>query len=99
MQQESEKKRNHRTGSKPVEDLIDTYGVLVGWKSQDLHDRIILRVQSVRKPPPHTEDDVHHSVYMLDKNQAVQLGHYLFQVSGQTKPSARPGLLARLFGR
>ena len=77
----------------------DHYGALVGWKSEDLHDRIILRMQFVHKPPPHTREDVHQSVLVLDKNQAVLLGNYLFELTGQTRPKPRTSWLGRMFGR
>lgn len=77
----------------------ETYGALVGWKSSDFHDKIILRMQIVTKPPPHAPEDIHQSVVVIDKNQAVQLGHYLYRVSGQTPPRAKPGWLQRFFGK
>ena len=80
-------------------DPVESYGALVGWKSDDLHDRLILRMQIVHTPPPHTREDVQHSVLVMDKNQAVQLGHYLFQVTGQSLPKPRRSWLSRFFGR
>lgn len=73
------------------------YGALVGWKTDDLHDRIILRMQTVTTPPPHRREDVIQSVIVIDKNQAVQLGNHLFEVSGQSKPAPRLSWMARLF--
>lgn len=78
---------------------VESYGALVGWKAEDLHDRIVLRMQFVHKPPPHCREDVHHSVLVIDKNQAVQLGNYLFQITGQTKPTSRPSWFGRLIGK
>ncbi|WP_271078686.1 hypothetical protein [Aurantiacibacter sp. MUD61] len=75
------------------------YGALVGWASSQAGDRISLRMQSVTKPPPHERDDVHSHIYLMDRNQAVQLANYLFEISGQSRPSRRGrGLFARLFG-
>lgn len=75
------------------------YGALVGWVSHPFGDRLSLRLQSVNKPPPHTREDVHSQVYVMDRNQAAQLANYLFEMSGQTGPSRRGrGLFARLFG-
>lgn len=85
--------------SQSTSDRVESYGALVGWKSDDLHDKLVLRMQIVHKPPPHTREDVQHSVLVLDKNQAVQLGTYLFQVTGQTMPRPRSSWLSRLFGR
>jgi hypothetical protein len=67
----------------------DRYGVLVGWTTQDLGERLILRVQTVTKPPPHTAEDVASTVVLLSKTQAVQLGNNLFRVSGETAPARR----------
>lgn len=75
------------------------YGALVGWTSTNQGDRLTLRMQSVSKPPPHSSADVHSHLYLMDRNQAVQLANYLFEITGQSKPEARDrGLLARLFG-
>ena len=80
-------------------DRVESYGALVGWRSENLNDRLILRMQIVHKPPPHDREDVQHSVLLMDKNQAIQLGHYLFQVTGQSKPKPASSWLGRLFGR
>jgi len=75
------------------------YGVLVGWTTQDLGARMILRLQTVTKPPPHTPEDVNSTVFLLSKNQAVQLGNNLFQASGQTAPAKKKrSWLDRLLG-
>lgn len=79
------------------EDPRESYGALVGWKSDDLYDRIILRLETVTTPPPHRREDITKSVIIVDKNQAVQLGNYLFEISGQTKPPRRLSWFARLF--
>ena len=77
----------------------DDFGALVGWTSTRSGDRLTLRLQSVRTPPPHEKGDIDSRLYMLDQNQAAQLANYLFEMSGQSKPSRRErGLLARLFG-
>ena len=65
----------------------DRYGVLVGWTIQDLGARLILRLETVTKPPPHTADDVASTVLFLSKSQAVQLGNNLFRISGETAPA------------
>lgn len=75
------------------------YGALVGWTSSRNGDRLMLRLQSVTRPPPHGADDVHAHSYMLDRNQAAQLANYLFEISELTPPDTRGrGLMARLFG-
>ena len=64
----------------------DGYGALVGWTSEDLGERLVLRMQSVAKPPPHSAEDVRSFHFLMDKQQAVQLGNYLFRVTGETAP-------------
>lgn len=71
-------------------------GALVGWTSQDLGDRIVLRLENVTTPPPHGRKDVQCATLLLNKQQAALLGEYLFKASGQTSPR-RPGLIQRLF--
>ncbi|MEJ2409751.1 MAG: hypothetical protein P8Y58_01625 [Novosphingobium sp.] len=79
--------------------MKESSGVLVGWRSQDLGNRLVLKLQLVQKSSPHGSRDVHTEFVVMDKNQAVQLGNYLFRVTGQTPP-AKPArrLLARIFG-
>ena len=67
----------------------DDFGVLVGWTSQDLGDRIILRLQSVRSSKQRAANDVHNFRYYISMDQAPLLGNYLFQVSGQSAPRRR----------
>ncbi len=75
----------------------DDHGALVGWSAQDLGGKLTLRMQSVTKPPPHTGADIHSFLYVMDRNQAVQLGNYLFEIIGQTPPRKRKkGWLDRL---
>lgn len=75
------------------------HGALVGWTSTRAGDRLALRLQSVTKPPPHNAGDVESQTYLMDRNQAVQLANYLFEISGQSKPSRRGrGWLTRMFG-
>lgn len=75
------------------------YGALVGWSSTPFGDRIALHVQSVTTPPPHKLEDVQTKIYLMDRNQAVQLANYLFQL-GDTAPPEKKGrgFFARLFG-
>ena len=75
------------------------YGVLVGWVSQALGNRVSLHMQSVAKGPPHKGEDVQTQVYLMDKNQAAQLANYLFEIANTTPPDTRRrGVIARLFG-
>jgi hypothetical protein len=75
------------------------YGALVGWRSEQVGDRVTLHMRCVTSPPPHEARDVHSHVYMMDRQQALQLGNYLFEIAGETKPDRRGrGWWARLFG-
>jgi len=77
----------------------DSYGALVGWTSEDLGPRMVLRLQSVTKPPPHEDEDIHASHYLMDKQQAVQLATFLFRVTGRTAPrKTKRSWLDRLTG-
>jgi len=77
----------------------DDYGALVGWTTKRKDGRVMLRMQCVNKAPPHARGDVHSHFYVMDEQQAVQLGNYLFEITNQTRPSRKGrGLLARLFG-
>ena len=81
--------------SRPRED----YGALVGWTTRVQGDRLVLRMQSVDKAPPHRRGDVHSHLYVMDRQQALQLGNYLFEIAEAHKPTRRGrGLFARLFG-
>ena len=75
------------------------FGALVGWTAERTGDRLTLRVQSVTRPPPHAVGDVRSNYFVLDRNQAVQLGNFLFDMVEQQRPvPRRRGLLARLLG-
>lgn len=72
---------------------------LVGWTASRIGDRVTLRLQSVDSGPPHTRRDIRSHFYVLDSNQAVQLGNMLFEATNQTKPDPRSRrLFTRLFG-
>jgi len=75
------------------------YGALVGWTSTRTGDRVALHLQSVTKPPPHSQDDVQTQIYLMDCNQAMQLANFLFEMGGTTTPNRKDrSLLKRLFG-
>jgi|GEM_PF-437058 len=72
---------------------------LVGWNTMELGERLVLHLQTVTTPPPHNKDDVTSHYYVISRNQAVQLGNYLFKVTGQTPPRKhKRGMLDRLLG-
>lgn len=73
-------------------------GVLVGWSSHDLGDRIVIQLENVTAPPPHSRADVKRTTLLLDKQQAVLLGEYLCKAAGQSRFEREPrGLMSRIF--
>ncbi len=78
------------------------YGALVGWNVECTGNRVILKLQTVTKPAPHSRKDVREEFIFLDRNQAVQLGNNLFTMTGQTLPEPsrhhNKPLLRRLLG-
>lgn len=79
-----------------MSDNQDEHGGLVGWTAQHLGERLVLRLQSVSMPPPHDAGDIAVRHLMIDRQQALQLGHFLFEMFDESKPAKRPGWLARL---
>lgn len=80
-------------------DWNEGIGALVGWTSEDLGDRIVLRMDCVTKPPPHRSDDVHRTRFIISKDQAALLGNFLYEVSGQSAPRRhKRRLLDRILG-
>lgn len=75
------------------------YGVLVGWTSTQTGNRVALHLQSVTKPPPHRKEDVHTQICLMDRNQAMQLANYLFEIGETSQPDPRDrGWWRRMFG-
>ena len=76
----------------------DDFGILLGWDAAPAGERIALKMQSTRKVVEKAED-VREYRYFMTKEQAVQLGNYLFTIAGETAPHRRkPGFLDRLLG-
>ncbi len=72
---------------------------LVGWNTMHMGERLVLQLQSVTTPPPHKAGDVTSHYFVITQNQAVQLGNYLFQMTGQTAPRKhKRGVLDKLLG-
>jgi hypothetical protein len=67
----------------------DDFGVLVGWSAENLGDRTLLKLQSVRSAHRRSADDVREFRYFLSRNQAAVLANFLFEITGQTPPVAR----------
>nr|WP_137678619.1 hypothetical protein [Parerythrobacter lutipelagi] len=84
---------------KQTEEPDIPYGVLVGWATDDLGNRLRLRMQSTRSTPKSPED-IEEYHYYIDKDQAVLLGNFLFRVSGHTAPKpSKPAWLRKLLGQ
>ena len=76
----------------------DTFGMLLGWRADPAGEKIALLMQSASKVVGASED-VREYRYFLTRQQAVQLGNYLYGLAGETPPAGRrKGLLERLFG-
>lgn len=76
----------------------ESFGVLINWGLQSLGSKLDLKLQctgSTRCEGSTALDD-HHIV--MTHEQAAVLANYLYEVSGQTPPRARRGLLGRWFG-
>ena len=74
---------------------IDT-GALVGWKLDDLGKSMVLHMQTMHRTESE-EKEVRERAVLLDRNQAVLLANYLFEMTGQSKPKRR-SVLKALFG-
>ena len=76
----------------------ENFGILLGWESSPAGDRIALKMQSTRRIVER-EEDVCEYRYFLSKEQAVQLGNYLYTLAGETAPVRKKrGLIERMFG-
>lgn len=76
-------------------DPLDS-GALVGWKINDLGQRMVLQLQTMHRSED-GEKLLRERAVLLDRNQAVLLANYLYEVTGQSRPKRR-GLLQTLFG-
>lgn len=76
----------------------EEHGALVGWKGQNLGSNLILQVESLTRTPEAGGDERRCFRYVMNKQQAAQLGQYLFEVSGQTAPRRKRGWLSRMLG-
>ncbi len=71
-------------------------GALVGWKANDLGKRIVLRLQTMHRGEEE-DHQLKERAILLDRNQAVLLANFLYEITGQSKPHRRT-LLQSLFG-
>ena len=76
----------------------ESYGVLVGWAHHAFGGKVDLTLQCIKstRRANDAEIDDHHIV--MTPSQAAVLANYLFQISGQSPPAPRRGLLRRLLG-
>ena len=73
--------------------------VLVGWTAQDYGTNMVLRLETATTIPE-SKDDVLESRLVLNKDQAVQLGNMLYELSGRLTPKlAKPSRLERMLSR
>lgn len=71
-------------------DKLDT-GALVGWRADDLGQRVVLHLQTMHRNGS-SDRQMRERAILLDRNQAIQLANYLFEVTGETKPQKRSAL-------
>ena len=78
---------------------METHGALVGWTHQDLGNKVLLCVESVRTMEAAKKHDPDILRIMLTKKQAAVLGNFLTMISGETPPDPHErSLFTRLFG-
>lgn len=78
---------------------MESHGALVGWSHQDLGDRLLLRIETVRTLAAAHDHEPDMLRIFLTKQQAGVLASYLFDLSGLSAPRrGERGLLRRLFG-
>lgn len=75
----------------------EEFGVLLGWDAAPAGTRIALRMQSTRRADT-AGVDVRDFRYFLTKEQAVQLGYFLYSLAGETPPAPRRAGLRRWLG-
>ncbi|CAH0356472.1 MAG: hypothetical protein V4533_03225 [Pseudomonadota bacterium] len=81
-------------GEKP-----DLYGALVGWSSQDLGDKLLVKLQVMETAQDKASNHPRSYFLLLTSNQATILGTYLFQKSGATPRTRKSSWFRRLLGR
>lgn len=78
-----------------TEDPLAT-GALVGWKANDLGKRLVLRLQTMH-PTDEGDKELIERAVLMDRNQAVVLANFLYEMTGQSKPQRRSWIRS-LFG-
>ena len=74
----------HMTDTPPPD-----FGALVGWEHENLGDRVMLRLQSTRKPGLDANSPIDEFRYFMTKNQAVVLANYLYSISDRLPQAKR----------
>jgi len=78
---------------------MENHGALVGWTHQDLGNKVLLSVESVRSVEAAEAHDPDILRVMLTKKQAAVLGNFLTTISGESAPDSKDrSWLRRLFG-
>jgi hypothetical protein len=72
-------------------------GALVGWKANSLGSRIVLNIQTMHQGGKDEEKEMRERAILVDRNQAVLLANYLYEITGQSKPRRR-SFLESIFG-
>lgn len=72
-------------------------GALVGWKANSLGSRIVLNVQTMHQGEDGSEKEMRERAVLIERNQAVLLANYLYEITGQSKPRRR-SFLQSIFG-
>ena len=75
---------------------MESHGALVGWTHQELGDRLMLNIETVRSMQAADARSPDVLRIMMTRNQAAILGSYLIGHSG-LRQVERPGLIRRLF--
>ncbi|ANY19307.1 hypothetical protein A6F68_00778 [Tsuneonella dongtanensis] len=75
--------------NEPTGNTVDNFGALVGWKHQDLGDRVVVCMQSKHSSGGAPSDPVDEFHYIMTKNQAAVLANYLFTLSGRLPQAKR----------
>ena len=76
----------------------ETFGMLLGWRADPAGEKIALLMQSTNKVVE-SDEDVREFRYFLTRQQAVQLGNFLYGVAGETPPARKKrGLLDKWLG-
>lgn len=68
---------------------MESHGALVGWTHEDLGDRILIRLQSLRSASEEDKADPDLLRLLMTKQQAAVLGNYLIESAGQVAPRPR----------